>query len=268
LTTAAAALGQLHALQLLRSRGTPFTAEAFAAAARAGRIDCLQLLWAGDCAVNPEACAAAAGAGNLSVLQWLRARSPPCPWDEATCAGAAGAGHLSVLQWAAAAGCPCGEKTLHAAIAARRVDAIRWLCVDQGVGRQEQRACVLKEALRHCDAAMLKLARELDVPFEARLRGMALRCREKHGQRCVHGSTAVGYDLLQVGLAAKAAEDGYLQLLRLAHAWGAQPDPAVLAAAASDDDVTIPQAVAALSHLMSVSAAESAAAAGALRALE
>jgi len=268
LSAAAAALGQVDALQKLRFRGAAFTADVFVAAATAGNTHCLRLLWDANCAVTTQACAAAAGTGRLEVLQWLHARSPPCPWDEEVCANAARAGHLPVLQWAAAAGCPCGEKTLTAAISARRTDAIRWLCVERGLASRDQRARVLKTALQRCDVAMLKLARELDVPLEAGSLDVVLKLPNKHRLRCVHAATAAGYDFVKAGLAAKAAAEGDRQLLRFAHSWGAQPDPGVLAAAARIDDVPFLQEVAALGHPKTTHAAESSAAAGAFRALE
>jgi hypothetical protein len=175
---------------------------------------------------------------------------------------------LPALQWAAAAGCPCGEKTLEAAITARQVAVIRWLCVDRRVGRERLRARILEEALRHCDHAMLKLAHELAVPFTWALWDLALNCRKTHGLRCVHAATAVGYDLLKAGLAAAAVVKRDRQLLRFAHAWGAEPNPATLAAAAGTDDVAILQEALALGHPMSADAVETAAARGAFRAVE
>jgi len=266
LPVAAAARGQVDTLQLLRLRGMPFTADAFAAAARAGCVDSMALLWNGNCPITESACAAAAGTGNLPMLQWLRAKS--CPWDENVCISAVRAGHLAVAQWAAAAGCPCGEKALNAAIAARRVDAIRWLCIDRNVGSPKQRARILEEALRHCDVAMLTLAHELDVPFTELSLDVALKSRRTHGLRSLRAATAVGYDLLKAGLATAAAEHGDRQLLRLAHAWGAEPDPGVLTIAVGTDDLAFVQEVAAMGHPLSADAAEGAAAAGAFRALE
>jgi len=266
LAVAAAARGQVHTLQLLRLRGTPFTADAFTAAAAAGCVESIMLLWNGNCPITAAACAAAAGAGRLEVLQWMRTHG--CPWDENVCIRAVRAGHLAVVQWAAAAGCPCDAYTLNAAIAARQVDAIRWLCLGRDIGSLEQRARILEEALRGCDGAMIKLAHELDVPFTERSLDAALECREKHGLRCLRAAKAAGYDLITVGLATVAAGDGDRQLLRLAHAWGAEPDPAVLAAAARTDDLTFVQEVIALGHPITDAAAESAAAAGAFRAYE
>jgi hypothetical protein len=220
-------LGQVDTLQKLRFHGAAFTADVFAAAAMAGSIDCLQLLWDWNCIMSAGACAAAAGTARLEVVQWLRARSPPCPWDEEVCARAASSGRLPVLQWAAAAGCPCGSKTLNAAIFSRRVNAIRWLCVERGIGSREQRARILTEALQDCDVAMLKLAHDLQLPLDKDALYAALTRGRQPGLRSLRAAAAAGYDLLKAGVLDLACSRADAALLRLAHAWGVQPDPAV-----------------------------------------
>eukprot|EP00605_Chrysophyceae_sp_TOSAG23-4_P002601 GSChrysophyteH1.ASY1.ANO1.2872.1 assembled CDS len=45
--------------------------------------------------------------GCLESVKILRARDPPCPWDEETCHAAAKGGHLHVLQWARSQDPPC-----------------------------------------------------------------------------------------------------------------------------------------------------------------
>ena len=45
--------------------------------------------------------------GCLESVKILRARDPPCPWDENTCGYAAEGGHLHVLQWARSQDPPC-----------------------------------------------------------------------------------------------------------------------------------------------------------------
>ena len=49
----------------------------------------------------------AAKHGCLEGIMILRAREPPCPWDEWTCWNAAEGGHLDVLQWLCSQDPPC-----------------------------------------------------------------------------------------------------------------------------------------------------------------
>jgi hypothetical protein len=64
----------------------------------------------------------------LEVLQWLRAQSPPCPWNTSTCSNAANGGHLEVLQWLRAQSPPCPWDYLTCAFAAEHEDLelLRW----------------------------------------------------------------------------------------------------------------------------------------------
>lgn len=70
------------------------------------------------------ACGLAAAYGQLSTLQWLRARDPPCPWNELTCryaiAGDEGQPSIDVLRWAHDNGCPFGEDLVD--FAGRHID--------------------------------------------------------------------------------------------------------------------------------------------------
>ena len=106
---AAAAGGQLAALQYARALGCSWDEWICRAAAGGGHMAVLQ--WARaqqpPCPWGEETCSAAAGGGHLAVLQWARAQDPPCPWDEKTCREAAGGGHLAVLQWVRAQHPPC-----------------------------------------------------------------------------------------------------------------------------------------------------------------
>jgi hypothetical protein len=77
------------------------------AAAAGGQLDALQCALELGCPWNLSTCTAAARAGHLAVLQWARAQQPPCPWSERTCIAAAGGGHLAVLQWLRAQQPPC-----------------------------------------------------------------------------------------------------------------------------------------------------------------
>ena len=76
-SVAAAAGGQLEALQYARSLGCP---------------------WLSPWPVrrwDKSVCTAAALHGHLAVLQWARAQRPRCPWDRGTCKEAAQGGHLA-----------------------------------------------------------------------------------------------------------------------------------------------------------------------------
>jgi hypothetical protein len=106
---AAAAGGQLEALEYARAVGCPWSYYTCTAAARAGHLAVLQ--WARaqqpPCPWSVWTCKAAAEGGQLAVLQWLRAQQPPCPWDVRTCRAAAKGGQSAVLQWARAQRPPC-----------------------------------------------------------------------------------------------------------------------------------------------------------------
>ena len=113
---AAAAGGQLEALQCVRVRGCAWQLKVpnwdvstSVAAASGGHLAVLQ--WGRaqrpPCPWDGETCQEAASGGHLAVLQWARAQQPPCPWNEWTCITAACGGHLAVLQWARAQQPPC-----------------------------------------------------------------------------------------------------------------------------------------------------------------
>jgi hypothetical protein len=106
---AAAAGGQLDALQCALELGCPWSPSTCSAAARHGHLAVLQ--WARaqqpSCTWDEGTCRAAAGGGHLAVLQWMRAQEPPCPWSAGTCGSAARHGHLAVLQWARTQQPPC-----------------------------------------------------------------------------------------------------------------------------------------------------------------
>ncbi|GBF90358.1 hypothetical protein Rsub_02464 [Raphidocelis subcapitata] len=96
---AAAAGGQLEALQCARALGCEWRKTTCEAAAAGGHLAVLQWTRAQEppCPWDKWTCSAAARHGHLAVLQWLRAQQPPCPWDEWTCRDAAEGGHLAVL---------------------------------------------------------------------------------------------------------------------------------------------------------------------------
>ncbi len=51
-------------------------------------------------------CAGAASGGQLETLKWMRARTPPYPWNGKVYGAAASFGHVHVLDWAWEHGCP------------------------------------------------------------------------------------------------------------------------------------------------------------------
>ena len=65
----------------------------------------------------------------MHVLQWLRAQTPPAPWDEDVCSSAAGAGHLAILQWLQAQrpAAPWSEMTATMAAANGHEHVLQWL---------------------------------------------------------------------------------------------------------------------------------------------
>ncbi|GBF93557.1 hypothetical protein Rsub_06277 [Raphidocelis subcapitata] len=132
---AAAAGGQLEALQFARLLGYEWSVSTCVEAAHSGHLTVLQ--WARaqqpPCPWNEWTCSAAAAAGHLGVLQWLRTQRPPCPWDWETCSAAAGGGHLAVLQWARAQQppCPWDKRTCTAAARGGQLAVLQWARAQQ-----------------------------------------------------------------------------------------------------------------------------------------
>ena len=125
----AAASGDLHAIQALRSMDPPcaWRAGTWAAAAKHGHLHLLQ--WAHvqlDLPVHgppslssyyrhsdpagmgniqcehlwdESICQGAAEGGHLHILKWLRSLDPPCPLDAETSKAAAAAGNLEIFNW-------------------------------------------------------------------------------------------------------------------------------------------------------------------------
>ena len=64
---------------------------------------------------------------HLPLIGWLRAQTPPCPWDERVCEMAAYHGQVEVLAWLRAQSppCPWGERTAFAAQESESV--LHWL---------------------------------------------------------------------------------------------------------------------------------------------
>ena len=119
-------LGCFSALQRLERRGILSRRERLCeAAARVGNLEELKVLRADGWPWDTGTCTSAAKHGHLEVLQWARANG--CPWNAWTCWGAASHGHLEVLQWARANGCPWDKWTCAAAIREGQLDVLQWL---------------------------------------------------------------------------------------------------------------------------------------------
>ena len=95
LCEAAAGLGQLEELKVLRENNTPWNWNTCAAATRGGHLKVLKWAHRNDCKWNAETCSAAAECGDLKILEWARKKG--CKWDEKTCSAAALGGNLEVL---------------------------------------------------------------------------------------------------------------------------------------------------------------------------
>jgi hypothetical protein len=79
------------------------------AAAKIGKLEELKLLRVDGWPWDEWTCSNAAKGGHFEMLQW--AHTNGCPWDERTCTMAAQGGHLEMLQWARANGCKWGRRT-------------------------------------------------------------------------------------------------------------------------------------------------------------
>ena len=110
LCEAAANVGNLEELKVLRADGWPWDERTCQRAAEGGHLEVLRWLRDNSCPWDGTTCKGAALGGHLPVL-----RANGCPWDLWTCAKAANSGHLEVLQWARANGCPWDERTCQCA---------------------------------------------------------------------------------------------------------------------------------------------------------
>jgi hypothetical protein len=107
--TWAAQYGQLRTLQLLRALGAHWWSSTCAGAAARNQLTVLEWLRAQTppCPWDESVCTAAAASGHLATLKWLRGQAPPCPWQASACTAAAKHGHLATLQWLRAQEPPC-----------------------------------------------------------------------------------------------------------------------------------------------------------------
>ena len=106
---AAARIGDLEALQALRSENFPWDELTCWHAAKGGHLETLKWARENDCPWDVMTCTGAAFGGHLEALKWLREND--CPWDDETCSHAAERGHLEILKWARESGCPWNEQT-------------------------------------------------------------------------------------------------------------------------------------------------------------
>ena len=124
LCEAAARVGHLKKLKVLRADGWPWDSQTCAYAARYGHLEVLQWARAKGCPWDERTCSRAARGGHLQVLQWARANG--CRWGELTCWGAAKGGHLEVLQWARANGCPWEGGACALAAEGGHLEVLQW----------------------------------------------------------------------------------------------------------------------------------------------
>ncbi|KAG5188644.1 hypothetical protein JKP88DRAFT_303960 [Tribonema minus] len=140
---AAAATGQLPALQLLRAHYGRWDHNTFSEAAANGRLEVME--WAmrarAPVAVD-DAHRRAARYGARASLEWLEARFYGTPWDADVFACAAESGDVELLRWLCARGCPWDAHASRVAASNGRVPALEWL-----------RAAAAPFALDVCDVA-------------------------------------------------------------------------------------------------------------------
>ncbi len=127
----------LEVLKWLRAHDPPFpwNVAVFEWAARAGNLGVLKWLqdedpeWLDGVQTSTEACNYAALGRHLPVLAWLRAQTPPYPWDSSTCSAAAEAGSINTLWWLRSQDppCPWGAGACAAAASRKRLDTLAWL---------------------------------------------------------------------------------------------------------------------------------------------
>jgi hypothetical protein len=160
LTTAAARLGDLVALQRLRAAGCPwdaglistdacrsgsipllrwlkeqgvgFTARTLGSAASRGHIDLCEYLLSVDCPMDASACVVAANYSQTATVRWLHEHG--CPWNAfAVCVVAAECGNVELIQYVlanvpqGAAGAEALTILLNAAAACEQLEAAQWL---------------------------------------------------------------------------------------------------------------------------------------------
>jgi ankyrin repeat protein len=124
LCQAAARVGHLEELTVLRADGWPWDRDTCSAAALGGHLEVLQWLRTHNCPWDEVTCRAAARGGHLEVLQWARANGRR--WDVNTYSSAAAGGHLEVLQWAHANDAPWNEITCGKAAQGGHLEVLQW----------------------------------------------------------------------------------------------------------------------------------------------
>ncbi|GBF89602.1 hypothetical protein Rsub_02320 [Raphidocelis subcapitata] len=163
---AAAAGGQLEALQCAHTLGSPWDSRTCWRAAQAGYLAMLRWARAQDppCPWAASTCFGAACGGHLAVLQWARAQEPPCPWDAMTCSKAAEGGHLAVLQWARAQEppCPWGKLICSDAAEGGHLAVLQWARAQEPPCPWDAMTC--SNAARGGHLAVLQWARAEEPP--------------------------------------------------------------------------------------------------------
>ncbi|GBF89979.1 hypothetical protein Rsub_02685 [Raphidocelis subcapitata] len=181
---AAAAGGQLEALECARALGCPWDGWTCKAAAKSGQLAVLQ--WARTqqppCPWGVDTCVAAAEGGHLAVLQWLRAQKPPCPWERETCSAAAWDGQLAVLQWLRAQQPPCPWDGWTCARAAQsgQLAVLQWARAQQPPCPWNEDTCSMAAQSGHLAVLQWARAQQPPCPWDARGCFMATRRDEDH----------------------------------------------------------------------------------------
>lgn len=117
-TRAAASLGRLDYLIILRERGYQWDNGTCNAAAEGGHLDCLKYAKDNNCPWNPST------DGKLHLMEWAAENGfKLCPY---VCENAAKNGHLHCLQYAFNNGCPWSEEVTYGAARNGHVDCLRF----------------------------------------------------------------------------------------------------------------------------------------------
>ena len=166
LCEAAARVGNLEELKVLRADGCPWDAKTCSGAARDGHLELLKWARANRCPWDKWTCAWAANDGHIEVLQWLRPKGflalmKRCPWDAETCMRAAAGGHLEVLQWLRENGCPWNAKTCGYAAQGGNLEVLQWARANGCPWDSNTCACAAEEG--HLE--VLQWARENGCPW-------------------------------------------------------------------------------------------------------
>ena len=182
---AAAAAGDLAALQYLREKGVPWMASTCAAAARAGHMHILQYarsaplhskVYDADnnvptfegapgvgCRWDEQACRGAVQGGHLEVLQWLRGAAPPCPWySSELCDIAAAVGSLPLLQYLRDNGCSWSTETTRVAAQFGHLNLLRYMVLSPNHLQFDKTLCASAAFEGHLHILQFARSKEVD----------------------------------------------------------------------------------------------------------